>query len=181
MTEFKKLKKGEVLSEQQFYTVVNVNSSQAQLKTDSGQVVVLDKGYVENLITSATQFNTEKSVNKTEAAAIFLSQSGVAITVNFNKQVKETEVVKSLMEAYEGSTPKTMETAIKKAVKGALVGEERTMIGRHYGDLNDLGRVNFIDMEAEKTPGKDYDTRLRLVDPRGINWFISRGVKYTVK
>jgi hypothetical protein len=47
--------------------------------------------------------------------------------------------------------------------------------------MNELGRVQFIDMEEEKTPGKDYDSRQRQVDPRSINWFISRGIKYTVK
>lgn len=178
---FKKLKEGEILSETTFYKVVKVGEAKAQLKTDDGQMVVLDKGYVENLVTSASQYKTERVVNKTEAAAQFLACSGTAISVSFNKQVKETDVVKEIMDTYSASTPKEFEAAVKKSVKGALQGVERTMVGRHNGDLNDLGRVQFIDMEEEKTPGKDYDSRLRQVDPRGINWFIAKGVKYTVK
>lgn len=178
---FKKLKTGNVLSEQQFYTVEKIVGEKVQLKNDFGTAIVVDKGYVESCLQSADQYTEERKVNKTEAAALFLAHSGVAITVNFNKQVKDTDVVKEIMTAYEGSTPKGMEIAVKKAVKEALTGVERTMVGRHYGELNELGRVQFVDMEEAKTAGKDYDTRLRLVDPRGINWFISRGIKYTVK
>ncbi len=111
---------------------------------------------------------------------MFIGNPGVAITVNFNKQVKDADVVKEVMDAYSGSTPKVFEVALKKAVKSALTGVERTMIGRHYGDMNEFGRVNFIDMEETRTPGS-YDNRLRQVDPRGLNWFICRGIKYTVK
>lgn len=179
--KFKDLKKGEILSEQQFYKVEKIVGNEVQLKTDGGENVILNKEYVEGLVVSATQHTSEKVVNKTEAAAIFLSQSGTAVTVNFNKQVKEADVVKEIMATYADSAPKVFEAAVKKAVKGAMVGTERTMVGRHYGELNELGHVQFVDMEEDKTPGKDYDTRLRLVDPRGINWFISRGVKYTVK
>lgn len=179
--KFKSLKTGEVLSEQQFYKVVKTSGDKVQLKNDNGEMIVVDSNYAEKCLTSANQHTSEKTVNKTEAAAIFLSQAGVAITVNFNKQVKEADVVKEIMSTYEGSAPKVFEAAVKKAIKSALTGTERTMVGRHYGDMNELGRVQFIDMEEEKTPGKDYDSRQRQVDPRSINWFISRGVKYTVK
>lgn len=179
--KFKNLKKGEVLSEQQFYKVEKISGDKVQLKNDNGENIVVDNKYVESCLLSATQHMSEKTVNKTEAAAIFLSQAGVAITVNFNKQVKEADVVKDIMSTYADSAPKVFEAAVKKAVKAALVGTERTMVGRHYGDMNELGRVQFIDMEEEKTPGKDYDSRQRQVDPRSINWFISRGVKYIVK
>lgn len=178
---FKNLKKGEVLSETQFYSVVKVQGEKVQLKNDTGTDIVVDSKYVETCLTSANQYKNEKTVNMTEAAAVFINSTNVAVTVNFNKQVKESDVVAEIMTAYEGSTIKAMETAVKKAVKSALVGTERTMVGRHYGGLNELGRVQFTDMEADKTPGKDYDSRLRLVDPRTINWFISRGTKYNVK
>lgn len=179
--EFKKLKEGEVLSEQQFYTVRKIGSEKVQLTNDKGEDIIVDKKYVDTCLTSANQYDTSKTVNKTEAAAIFLAQSGIAMTVNFNKQVKEADVVKEILEAYSTSTPKEIEAKVKKSVKAALSGVERTMVGRHYGELNELGRVQFIDMEEKKVTGKDYDSRLRLVDPRGINWFIVKGVKYTVK
>ena len=180
-TSFKKIKKGEVLSETQFYTVEKFQDGKIQLKNDAGAYIVVDKNYYEGQLNSASQHSKELVLNKTEAAAKFLACSGMAITVDFNKQVKEADVVKEIMTAYEGSTPKAVENAVKKAVKSALVGEARTMVGRHNGELNDLGRVSFIDMEETKDGSKDYDTRTRLVDPRGINWFIVKGIKYTVK
>ena len=70
---------------------------------------------------------------------------------------------------------------IASAVSDALVGEERTMVGRHYGSQDEFGRIRFIDMEEKKDDTKDYDTRQRLVDPRTICWLILRGVKYKVK
>jgi hypothetical protein len=103
------------------------------------------------------------------------------MTISFNKQIKEADVVKEIMEAYEGSTIKTMETAIKKAVKHAIVGVERVMVGRHFGELNEFGRVNFVDMEEDKDMSKTYDNRIRQVDPRTVNWIVVRNVKYTVK
>lgn len=179
-TNFSKLKKGEVLSEQQFYTVEVIKGDKVQLRNDFGDPIVVTKDYAEKLLTSASQFSKEEKVTKTEAAAMFIGNPGIAITVNFNKQVKEADVVKEVMDAYSGTAPKVFEAALKKAIKKALTGVERTMVGRHYGDMNEFGRINFVDMEEKKTPG-GYDTRLRQVDPRGINWFICKGVKYTVK
>jgi hypothetical protein len=178
---FKQLKKGDVLSETQFYTVEAINADKVQLKNDQGTNIVVDKNYAESCLLSANQFTKDVTVNKTEAAAKFLANPDVAITVNFNKQVKEADVVKEIMDTYGNSTPKEFETKLKKTIKTGLVGEARTMVGRHNGELNDLGRVNFIDMEEKRDASKDYDTRTRLVDPRGINWFIVKGIKYIVK
>ena len=86
-----------------------------------------------------------------------------------------------IMKSYESSTPKTMEAAIKKAVKHGLEGEERVMIGRHYGASDDFGRVHFVDMEVVKDASKDYDTRMRLVDPRTLQHLIVNNVKYNLK
>lgn len=179
--EFKHLKKGDVLSETQFYTVEAIKDGKVQLKNDQGTNIVVDKNYAESCLLSANQFTKEVTVTKTDAAAKFLANPDVAITVNFNKQVKEADVVKEIMETYTNSSPKEFETKLKKSIKTGLTGEARTMIGRHNGELNDLGRVNFIDMEEKRDASKDYDTRTRLVDPRGINWFIVKGIKYTVK
>lgn len=181
MTQFKSLKPGTALSEAQFYTVEKIVGDKVQLQTETGGHVVVDKPYVENYLTSADQYSETKTISRTEAAAILLANPGVVMTVCFNKQVKETDVIKEIMTAYEGATPKAMETAVKKAVKKALTGEERVMVGRHFGELNDLGRINFIDMEVPKEAGKAYDTRIRQMDPRTINWMICRGTKYVVK
>lgn len=179
---FKKLTVKEVLSETQFYSVEKIEGDRVQLKNDEGKMIVVDKAYVEGCLTSALQVEKEETMSRTEVSAIFQTCAAVAVTVNFNKQVKEADVAKEIQEAYENSTPKEFATKMKKSIKKALEGEERTMTGRHYGKMNELGRIQFIDMKTgPRDESKDYDTRMRLVDPRTINWFICRGIKYIAK
>lgn len=179
--KFKNLKPGECLSETQYYKVEKIVGSQVQLKNDNGDNIVVDSKYVDTCLVSAEQAEKEEKITKTEAAALFIENPYVVMKASYNKQVKDTDVIKEIMAAYEGSTPKSMGDAVKRAVKLGLQGEERIITGRHFGNKDEFGRINFIDMELDKTPGKEYDTRLRLVDPRTLNWFILKDVKYTVK
>lgn len=180
MAKFEKIKEGNVFSEVQFYVVEKIKGDKAQLRNDHGENIVIDRSYAEKCLISADQFDEEKTITKTEAANILLGAANTAITVNFNKQIKSADVEKEIVEAYEGSTPKTFAAAVKKAVKRGLEGEERTIKGRHFGELNELGRLNFIDMEIKKGDGA-YDARIRQVDPRQINFMVIKGIKYTVK
>lgn len=182
MSKFKNLKVKEVLSEQSFYTVEKIQGNKVQLKTDSGQMIVVDEGYVDSFLTSANQFSKEEKVSKTELTEIFLSFPRTAITVNFNKQVKEADVAKEIQEAYENSNPKEFSTKMKQALKKGLAGEARTMIGRHFGTQDEFGRVQFIDMSIDRDFSKPtYDNRQRQVDTRTLNWAIINDVKYVVK
>lgn len=181
MTEFKKLKPGEVLSETQYYKVQKIAGNKVQLKNDFGEDIVVDSNYVDKCLTSAEQAPKETFVNKTEAANLLLANPYVVMTACYKKQVKEADVVKQILDAYAGSTPKSIEAVIKQAVKAGLQGEERVIVGRHMGTQDDFGRVNFVDMNLDKGVKPDYDARLRLVDPRTLNWLILRGTKYIVK
>lgn len=175
-TDFKMVKPGDVFSEQQYYVHQKTVGDKAQFLTDTGEQVVLDKNYVESLLTSANQHFSEQKITRTELAALFLSNPYTAMQVSFNKQVKEADVVKEIMETYATSTPKEFEAKLKKAIKTGLSGEERVITGRHNGQLNDLGRVMFIDMEIPLG-----EHRERQVDPRNINWVIVKGTKYITK
>lgn len=182
MTQFKNLKEGHSLSETQYYKVAKISGDRVQLKTDSGENIVVDKAYVESFLTSADQFTETTKVTRTELAEMLISNPNVVMTVNFNKQVKEADVAKEIQEAYENSTPKEFATKMKKAIKAGLNGEQRTMVGRHSGNRDDFGRVHFVDMNIDKDPAKPaYDSRMRLVDPRTINWLILRGTRYEAK
>lgn len=174
-TEFKRLKVGEALSETQYYKVVKIQGEKVQLKNTFSQDIVVDKNYVQDCLTSGQQFESEEKITKTDLAKLFLENPNIVFTVSFNKQVKAADVVKEIMESYEGSTPKTIETAIKKAVNRGLAGEERVLTGYHTGSQDDFGRVTAVDMNVtEGVPN-------RLVDPRQLNWLILRGKKYIVK
>jgi len=186
MTKFKNLKHGTVLSEAQFYVVAKISGNEVQLTTDSGENVIIGKDYVEGLLVSADQYSSEKVVNKTEAAQIFLAASNIAVTVNFNTKV-DAKVAKDAIKALYPNTggkfasKADFDKKVNEAIKDVVEGKERTMVGRHFGELNDLGRVNFIDMEVAKDKTKTYDNRQRQVDPRTINWMVIKGIKYLVK
>lgn len=181
ITNFKTLKTGEKLSETQYYTVVKIAGEKVQLRNGLDQDVVVDKNYVEDCLTSAEQFTKEVKLSKTDLTKLFLENPNVAFTVSFNKQVKEADVTKEIMDAYSDATPKVMEAAIKKAVKKALNGEERILTGYHTGVQDEFGRVSAVDMNIPKDPTKDYNSSLRLVDPRQLNYLILKGTKYIVK
>lgn len=172
---------GKIYSETQFYKVVKTSGDKVQLVNDLGENIVVDTTYVAKCLQSASDFAETKKVTKTELAEVFMANPRVAMTVCFFKQVKEADITEEIMKAYSGSTPKTMETAIKKAVKKGLEGEERVMVGRHNNSVDDFGRVHFIDMNVDKDPSKTYDTRQRLVDPRTIQYVIVNGIKYELK
>ena len=174
---------GEVLSELQFYTVSRVEGGNVILNSDNGQEVVVSKKYAEKMLNSASNYTTTEKVTRTELVGLFLSSPRLAMTVNFNKKVKETEIQKAIVDLYPNKGKLVSEAEFKKKVKSALnlKGEERTMVGRHYGSQDENGRVHFIDMEQKYDASKDYDTRSRLVDPRTLNWIVVDGVKYEVK
>lgn len=178
---FKNLKVGEVLSETQFYKVEKIVGSKAQLKTDNGQSIVVDSVYVDDLLNSASQFDTVEKVTRTELTEKFLNSTRIAMTVNFNKQVKPADVKAAIVSLYPNKGGKLVSEAdFKKAVSKAidLKGEERTMVGRHYGLQDQNGRVQFLDMEL---PDTDPSKKMRLVDPRTLNWMVVNRVRYEVK
>ncbi len=185
MANFKNLTAKTKLSETQYYTVNKIQGNKVQLVNDFGEKIVVDDKYVEKCLVSSDEFTEEKTMSRTDITNLFLSSTNTALTVNYNKQVNETEVKKKLHALYPNKGHIMSETDFKKevdkALKVALEGEERTMVGRHYGSQDEFGRIRFIDMEQEKDNSKEYDTRQRLVDPRTLNWMILKGVKYIVK
>jgi hypothetical protein len=148
--------------------------------TDSGENVVLEAKYVDTFLTSADQFKDTKSVTKTELSHIITSKPRSAMTINYNKQIEPKTVVEEVIKTYKDTAPVKIETALMKVIKGALVGEERTIKGRHLHTFDAGGRLQFTDMEVEFKPGP-YDPRQRLVDLRTLNWAIVDEVKYVVK
>jgi hypothetical protein len=175
----KTLEEGQILSETQYYIVKKLSGDKVQLQNDEGEFIVVTNDYIEKCTESAHRFSKTEKLTKTQLAELFFANTRRAMTVCFNKQVKEKDVVDEIKSAFS-STPSQLEKQIKLSIKKALNGEERVMVGRHYGSKDDFGRVHFIDMEIEK-PSSGYDKRQRLVDPRTINWVIVNNVKYILK
>lgn len=181
MANFKDLKERECLSEIQYYVVEKKVGNKVQLKNDFGESIVVDSAYVDKCLISASEIKETKTINKTEAATIFLANPSIVMTVVYNKQVKDTDVVKEVMDKISTATIAEIEKAVKAGIKKAITGVERKIVGRHFGELNELGRVNFVDMEIDKDDKGGYDSRLRQVDPRTIKSMIIKGTEYKIK
>lgn len=185
MTEFKKLEVGNVLSETQYYTVEKIKGNNIQLGMDGGESIIVEKGYVEAFLSSANQFKSTEKKTKTELAELFINSPRIAMTVCFFKQDKpktkkkykeelaaQAEVVKN---DFLNNGISAIETALANPIKDYTPGELRAMIGRHYGVVDDLGRVTFVDMEIKS------GMNTRQVDPRTIQYIIVDDVKYELK
>lgn len=177
------MKKGEIFSESNFYKLEDIlaNGDVEVIDDKTNEKITLSKKYAEFMLSSASNFIKEEKKNKTELAEIFLANSRIAMTVCFLKQVKEADVVSEILTEMQNAKLSDIEKAIKKGVKKAITGEERVMVGRHYGEINELGRVHFVDMEVVKDLTKSYDVRLRQVDPRTIIYLIVNNIKYSLK
>ena len=180
--EFSKLKEGEILSETQYYKVAKIKDNKVQLENDNGENIVVDSNYVEKFLTSSTQFLDTQKVNKTELAEIVLSNPRVAMTVSYHKQVDSKELLKRVNDIFHTKTnPTQTQILVDIAVREGLKGEPRTMIGRHYGNLESNGRLKFIDMNEPLDKSKSYDIRIRLVDLRTVTEVIVHNTRYVLK
>jgi len=177
MSKFSKLKVGEVLSETQYYVVEKIQGNQAQLLNDNGDSIVLNNGYIDNLLSSASQYETVEKVTRTQLVEKFLESARVAMTVMFHKKVDPKQVTTNVASIYGELNMGMTEAQFQKKVKGVLnlKGEERVMVGRHYGSVDNNGRVSFVDMNI-KTGNPN-----RLVDPRTLDYLIVNNIKYEVK
>lgn len=191
------LSKGSILSETSFYIVQSVdNNGKVVVIDDNGHSINLSTKYVEQITVSADHFETEEKKSMTELAELFINSPRIAMTVAFlkkdvaktqkayNKEVSDAilTVQNAKVSEVEGLLKKLIEEPISKVIPGEL----RVMKGRHYGHIDELGRIHFVDMELPKEikqnkDGENYDTRKREVDPRTIQYLVINKVKYTLK
>lgn len=184
------VKVGSILSESNFYTVSRIEGDFVFAKNDDGVEIRLSKAYVNQCTVSADLVNEEKEMTKTQLAELFINSPRVAMTVAFIKQgtektqkafnAEKAEAIRKIRQArvsdVEGLLNDLIDNPLSRTIPGAL----RVMKGRHFGRVDELGRVQFIDMEQARGD-KEHDARLRQVDPRTIQYLIIEGVKYNLK
>lgn len=185
------LKKGAIFSETQFYVVKEVEKDSVIVTDEFQNDIRLTNNYVNDLLSSADNFSSEEKKNMTELADIFRNSRGIAMTVAFfKKDTKKTakqfkaevaEWTENVKNAFINEGVKGLEKYATEPVSDVVKGELRVMKGRHYGQMDDLGRVHFVDMEQIKDASKPEDTRMRQVDPRTIQYVIVNNVKYVLK
>jgi len=175
-----KIKVGEYLAEIQYYQVVKVNPKTIKVVSDKGVESNIDKDLVLEMY-SASQYQIEKSITRTEVNNILANIGQQIFTVNFNKQVKQDDIKNKLLTAIkdeEGNplTYEQIEKNLKTISKELNKGEERTLIGYLLEINNEMGRSSAIDLEIERG-----QNRLRQIDHRTINYLIFKNTKYLVK
>lgn len=185
------LKKGAILSEVSFFKVVSIESDGIRVVNDNGDQLGIGKEYAETILQSADIFNSEEKKNMTELADLLITSPRIAMTVAFykkdivkTKKVYTAEVdaaIKRVQEATVSKVEGLLKDLIENPISKSIPGDLRIMKGRHYGHVDDLGRLHFVDMEQDLVAGKDYDTRIRQIDPRTIQYIVVAGVKYTLK
>ena len=186
-----KLVKGSILSETSFYTVNEVSGEMVTVTTDNGQKVNIGKEYLRDICSSADQFDKVEKLTKTALADIFINSPRVALTVAFFKQDKpktktaikkeKVAMVEKFQNAKVSELAGLVDEFVANPITDVIPGELRVMKGRHYGKVDDLGRVSFVDMEQDRGSNPEYDARLRQVDPRTIQYVIVGSTKYELK
>lgn len=184
------LGKGSILSETSFFVVKEVKKEAIIAVDDFGNEITIGNAYVEKVLSSADIFATEEKKTITELADLFISSPRVAMTVAyFKKDVVKTKKayeaekaakILAIQNAKVSEVTGLLNDLIENPISKVIPGELRVMKGRHYGNIDDLGRMQFIDMEESKGD-KDHDSRLRQVDPRTLVHVIVGGVKYSLK
>lgn len=182
--EVKKLNPGSILSESTYYIVKEVKGNDV-ICDINGQEVTLSKEYTEALLHSADQYSSEEQKTKTELAEIAIKSSRIAMTIAFYKQDKDktkkafmaekAAKIAEIQNARVSEVESLLSNLIDNPILSYIPGELRIMKGVHYGDIDDLGRIQFSDMEIAQ------GHNMRQVDPRTIEYIIVNNIKYTLK
>lgn len=185
-----KVKVGEIYSETSFFKVTSVGTNDVTVQDDLGNSLKISNEYVDKILNSADNYTSEENRTTTQLADIFINNPRVAMTVAFYK--KDTPKTKTALkkekdamiarfqEARVNEIAALVQEFIDNPITDTIPGELRIMKGRHYGNMDDLGRIQFVDMEADRGTG-EHDGRNRQVDTRTLTYVIVGGVKYNLK
>lgn len=182
---------GQVWSRHSFGTVTGVSPTAIRVMNEFGREWEVDPKLFADEFSAVGTTTTGQVVKltQTELSTKFAELPRQAVTVNFNKKLDEKELIKQV-QALSGLTKPVFDKKVKELLSDGVRGEERTMMGYHYGGTDAFGRIHFTEIAPDKNgkqtmlkpaDGKTYDARHRLVDPRTVNWFIAEGVRYEVK
>lgn len=174
------IKIGDKFSRLSYGEVTDVNGDSIFLKNEFGLQWSISKDIFDKEFNLASPYASEEAVSRTRLTEIILENTGVIMTVNFNKKVDE-KVIKGALDSIVELTKRGEGVNTKNLTKEILTGEERIIVGRHNHHIDEMGRLQFVDMELARDESKEYDVRLRKVDPRTVNWVIVKNIKYKLK
>lgn len=186
------LKAGSILSKTSFFVVKSVNGQNVTVVDDNNNELKISNEYVNSILNSADFYTNVEKKSMTELADLFKNNPRVAMTVAFYKKDKpklkrdikaeKAAWVDKIQNARVGEVEALVNQLLENPVQEFIPGELRVMKGRHYGAMDDLGRIHFIDMEQSAAGATaEHDPRSRQVDPRTIQYIIVGGTRYDLK
>lgn len=182
-TDVEKLTVGSFLSETQYYIVTGIEASgKVIVRNERGLEFGISKGIVEEGMFSAGQAEEIVELTRTELIEKFKHVGDTVFTVCFNKQPAATEINEAIEKCNKGKILSIKD--MKKVVKEAFKGEERVLTGYLISTETGFGRSMVIDLDLPyqlNDSTNKYDTRIRQVDHRTLNWLVFKNVKYVVK
>lgn len=172
-----RLKPGDKWSRISFGEIIKARGDDIIVKNEHGVEWSITPEIVEAEFYTSDQYDEVKEVNRTEMVEVILVSARLVMTVHFKKKPDPKDLlslVTELLDDEGGGRTRPSKIALNKKLKVATGGKDRTMIGRHTGNQDEFGRLQFTDMEASGSP-------LKQVDPRTVEWAIIGNVKYVLK
>lgn len=175
-----KLEVGTKFSRISYGEIVNVGHFGGQLtvRNEQGTEWSITPTLVEAEFFTPDQFTKVEEVNRTEMVQAIVGNPRIVMTVTFKKQAKPADLKAAVIQLLDDEKAGRTRPGTRKLgtlLSAATEGETRTMIGRHQGNQDEFGRLQFTDMEV--TSGMP----LRQVDPRTVEEAIIANVKYVLK
>lgn len=172
-TDFSKVKKGDRLSETQYYEVITTEVDRVKVKNERGFEFTVSKPIVEEGMFNAHQYDETKKVSRTALVNIFEGVGDTIFTVNFHKKPND----KTVLDVLKGCTIADFNdhAKLRELSVDLTHGESRTLVGYLIQTEPKMGRSRVVDLT------KPVGGNSRLVDHRTMNWLIFKGIKYEVK
>ena len=123
----------------------------------------------------------EVKMTQAELANVFLNSPVVKMTVCFNKQLKETDILEGLMFIYQKTAPVDVKDAFKTVIKNTINGVTTTRTGFHNNKKDAVGRFYFVDEGQILDKSKSDDNRMIMLSLNNWNWIEVNKVKYILK
>ena len=172
-TDVSRVQVGDRLSRISYVEVVGRTSTGLRIKNQEGLEWTIGRSIVENEMYSASQYNEEVEVSRTEMVEALESAGDSVFTVVFDKKTSQKSIVAALGELDELPSKRT---ALNKLAKSMMAGEERTLVGYLASTEPKMGRSTVVDLQIDPS-----QHQLRLVDHRTVKGLVLRNTKYVLK
>ncbi len=147
--------------------VIDIQGTSIRIRNAAGQEWTITDTLVESQFSFADQHDQEVKVTRTEMINILKNCRQTAMTVVYHKKPDEGIIAKAVASGQGDLTDKQWKSVVKRLIQG----EERTMIGCHYGGFDDHERLKF----------QEAGVGIRLVDTRTLMSVIVKRVFYRLK